>query len=287
MPPVSNAPAAVRSSAHLPSPHLTRTTRAALIALPLLMAVALCLYGPIEQWASYHHFADVHTLWGMPNAANVLSNLPFLAIGCWGLIALRQQSARQILSGHKNRPSHDAWCLFALAIACTWLGSSDYHWAPSNATLLWDRLPIAWACSSLSMALLAERVHRRFGSVSSLFAAMALATLSVLWWWWTLAPQGSLPGGDLRPYLFVQFLPMLLIPMVFLLRLQALHPQALSTRAAWWALGLYAGAKLLEIGDHAVLEALHVLGGHPMKHLLAAVGASVLLAAATQPVPAQ
>jgi hypothetical protein len=45
-------------------------------------------------------------------------------------------------------------------------------------------------------------------------------------------------------------------------------------------LGLYAVAKLLEVGDHATLEMLHVMGGHPLKHLFAAAGAAVLLRAA-------
>ncbi len=262
-------------------PH--KTGRHNLIYLgPMLMALALWLHGPIEQWASYHHFADVHALWGVPNAANVLSNLPFLLIGCWGLAALWQLHADRLLNSTPASPSFYAWVLFALAIACTCFGSAWYHWSPNNATLLWDRLPIVWACASLSMALLAERLHPRFGNAWFLLAAMVVATLSVVWWWWTLAPQGSLPGGDLRPYLFVQFLPMLLIPLVFWMNLPAQHPHAIPASAAWWALGLYAVAKLLEVGDHAVLETLHLLGGHPLKHLLAAAGAAVLMRAAVK-----
>jgi hypothetical protein len=244
------------------------------------MALALWLHGPIEQWASYHHFADVHTLWGIPNATNVLSNLPFLLIGVWGLTALRQLHANRLRHHTTASPSFFAWVLFALAIACTCVGSAWYHWSPNNATLLWDRLPIAWACASLSMALLAERVHPRFGSARFLFVAMVLATLSVVWWWWTLAPQGNLAGGDLRAYLFVQFLPMLLIPLVFWMKLPAQHPDAIPASAAWWALALYAVAKLLEVADHAVLETLQLLGGHPLKHLFAAAGAAVLIRAA-------
>jgi hypothetical protein len=249
---------------------------------PLLMALALWQHGPVEQWASYHQFADVNALWGMPNAANVLSNLPFLWIGIWGLSKLWQQRTRHAPNHPKISPSFHAWSLFALAIACTCIGSACYHWSPTNATLLWDRLPIAWACASLSVALLAERAHPRFGSAPFLFSAMAVATLSVFWWWWTLAPQGNLAGGDLRPYLFVQFLPMLLIPLVFWMKLPAQHSHAIPASAAWWALGLYALAKLLEIGDHAVLEALHLLGGHPLKHLFAAAGAAVLMRAAVE-----
>ena len=264
-----------------PNTRLTFGQRALLCGAPLLMALALSLHGPIQQWASYHHFADVHPLWGMPNAANVLSNLPFLLIGVWGLVALWGQR-----HAHNNTasPSFHAWCVFAFSIVCTCMGSAYYHWAPDNATLLWDRLPIAWACASLSMALLAERVNPRFGRPWLLFAAMTIATLSVFYWWWTLAPQGSLPGGDLRPYLFVQFLPMLLVPLVFGLKLAAQHARAIPASAAWSALGFYAMAKLLEVGDHAVLEALHFIGGHPLKHLFAAAGAAMLMHAAVRPV---
>jgi hypothetical protein len=255
---------------------LTARQRALLLGAPLLMALALWVHGPIEQWASYHHFADVHALWGMPNAANVLSNLPFLVIGVWGWVALWRQGRVH----PTPRPSFHAWSVFAFSIACTCWGSAYYHWAPDNASLLWDRLPIAWACASLSAALLAERVDARFGRAWPLFAALAIATLSVFYWWWTLSPQGPLPGGDLRPYLFVQFLPMLLVPLVFGLKLAALHPLAIPARAAWWALGLYAIAKLVEVGDQAVLEHLHMVGGHPLKHLFAAAGAAILMRAA-------
>jgi hypothetical protein len=112
----------------MPSPSTATTTRehashhtlnrlTVLGAAPLLMALALWLHGPIEQWASYHHFADVHALWGMPNAANVLSNLPFLWLGIWGWAALRQPHAHRMLNDPPPSPSFWAWRLFALAIA--------------------------------------------------------------------------------------------------------------------------------------------------------------------------
>ena len=39
------------------------------------LGIALWLHGPIAQWADYHAFADQRTWLGVPNAANVLSNL--------------------------------------------------------------------------------------------------------------------------------------------------------------------------------------------------------------------
>jgi hypothetical protein len=79
--------------------------------------------------------------------------------------------------------------------------------------------------------------------------------------------------GDLRAYLFVQFLPVLLIPVVC-----AVYRGGLLTASDWsGAIGLYLVAKLLEIGDARVFEALGGLSGHTLKHLVAA-GAAMWLA---------
>ena len=102
---------------------------------PLLWA-----HGPIAQWADYHAFADERAWLGLPNAANVLSNLPFLAVGVWALWQLRRAPTAS--------PSLLAWRAFALALVLTAIGSTIYHWAPSNASLVGDRLPIAWACAA-------------------------------------------------------------------------------------------------------------------------------------------
>ena len=145
-----------------------------------------------------------------------------------------------------------------------------YHWAPGNAALVFDRLPIAWACATLVCALLAERVHPRCPSWPALLAALALATVSVLVWWFT-EQRGS---GDLRAYLFVQFLPMLIVPATLLLRLQPDRATPLTSAGAWWVvLALYASAKRLELADHAVFASLAVASGHTLKHLLAATAA--------------
>ena len=47
-------------------------------------------------------------------------------------------------------------------------------------------------------------------------------------------------------------------------------------------LGLYAAAKLMELADQAVLDALGVTSGHTLKHLLAAAAALWLLRAAAR-----
>ena len=53
---------------------------------------ALLLLPPIPQDQSYHQFADQRTLFGIPNFWNVVSNLPFIAVGAVGLAAVSSRS---------------------------------------------------------------------------------------------------------------------------------------------------------------------------------------------------
>jgi hypothetical protein len=239
-----------------------------LIAVAALLALALGLHGPIPQWADYHAFADARAWLGLPNAANVLSNLPFALIGLWGWRA----------HSRSTHPDARAWRGFSLAMIGTAFGSALYHWAPGNGALVFDRLPIAWACALLTCALLAQRVDMRWADARTLAGAVLVASASVAWWW-----LGERHGaGDLRPYLFVQFLPMLLVPAAIWLRLPARTAAALRDSDWWAVLGLYAAAKLMELADQEVLDALMLTSGHALKHLLAAAAALWLLRAAAR-----
>ena len=245
-----------------------RLPRALWLALAALsLGAALWAHGPIGQWPGYHAFADDRAWLGLPNAANVLSNLPFLLVGAWALRRLRRAAAAS--------PSASAWRAFALALVLTAIGSSVYHWAPSNAALVGDRLPIAWACAALVCAFLGERVGTHWSGLRTIVPALAIATLAVAFWW--LTEQAG--AGDLRLYLFVQFLPMLLVPLGLALGLAATTPAAAPARAWWTVLACYAAAKLLELADQGVLAWLGGLSGHTLKHLVAAAGAAWLLRA--------
>jgi len=242
-----------------------RSSLHALAFVALLLAAGLAAHGPVAQWVSYHAFADARGWLGLPNAENVLSNLPFALIGAWAWRALQRA------------PGLAAWRLFSAALVATALGSAAYHWAPGNGLLVADRLPIAWACAALLCAFLAERVDARCASLPALCAAAAASSASVAWWWFT--EQHGV--GDLRPYLFVQFLPMLLVPIALWLKLPARGRVGLPD-ATWWAvLGLYGAAKLMELADQSVFDATGFVSGHTLKHLLAAAAAMCLLRAAT------
>jgi hypothetical protein len=87
--------------------------------------------------------------------------------------------------------------------------------------------------------------------------------LSVLWWYW---------AGDLRYYLLIQGAPLVLIPV---LQWQARAPMAQRT-AFFIAIVLYVWAKLFEVADHAVFDAMEVMSGHTIKHVLATLAAFIL-----------
>lgn len=260
-----NSPATSRTAPTTPPGSLPNPLiLLALPALAVLLAATLLLHGPIAQWASYHDFADQRAWMGLPNAADVLSNLPFALVGAGWLLATRTL---------RRTPATSAWRVFALALIATAVGSACYHWSPHNASLALDRLPIAWACAALTCAFLAERVDARWARPDTLAGALLLASLSVALWWWSEVIGRS----DLRAYLFVQFLPMLLVPAALLMRLPRRFDGAATDRAWWGVLAGYGIAKALEVADHAVLEHLVLLSGHTLKHVVAAGAAGWLL----------
>lgn len=244
-------------------PDACRRRIALLAAVALAAAVGLVLHGPIAQWPDYHAFADARPWLAVPNAANVLGNAPFAVVGWW---------AWRALGAAPEGPSRAAWRTVAVAVFATAFGSAWYHWNPTDASLVVDRVPIAWACAAIACALLAERVDARWGAWPVVLGGVGLATASVLWW---------VATGDLRPYVFVQFAPLLLVATALLARLAPIDPARALGDGAWWAgLGLYAVAKACEAGDHAIHDVLAPVSGHALKHLVAAAAGAVLLRAA-------
>ncbi|HNG60439.1 MAG TPA: hypothetical protein PKZ52_11485, partial [Cellvibrionaceae bacterium] len=78
--------------------------------------------------------------------------------------------------------------------------------------------------------------------------------------------------GDLQAYLLVQFLPMLIIPLILLL-----FPVNHSRPSAYWLLLVcYLLAKVCEHFDTVIYELGLGLSGHTLKHLIAAAGIFLL-----------
>ncbi|WP_460528444.1 hypothetical protein [Chitinimonas naiadis] len=201
-------------------------------------------------------FADSRRWHGIPNAADVLSNLGFVLVGCLGLWRLAKMPA---WLGKKG------YYLFFAAVLLTGAGSGYYHWSPDNIRLVWDRLPIALACAGL---LAANWQGASGASRGNLGLWSALAVASVGYWYGT----DLIGAGDLRPYLWLQLLPLLLIPT--LQYTYGANPQSRQVYAV--AILFYILAKGGELADHTVFEYLHGLSGHTLKHVLATLVALVL-----------
>lgn len=215
-------------------------------------ALATLLLPPIPQWPSYHAFCDDRPWSGIPNAANVLTNLPFVLIGAWGLLSRRTATERW---------ERTAWTILAGAVFAVGFGSAYYHWAPADDRLFWDRLPMTLIFTSLLAITIGERTGRRL-----LFPLLAAGVGSLLYWRWV---------GDTRLYGLLQGLAILLIPLMLAL----LPPRYTRSGDVWGAFGLYAAAKLAEHFDGPIHAATGGwVGGHPIKHLLAAGAIGLLLA---------
>ena len=228
----------------------------------LISIGAACWYGPVAQLPHYHDFADQAAHFGVPHFFDVLSNLGFALLALWGWFRLFPHR-------HENslRFAWAAYQLFLAGLFLTALGSSYYHLAPDNARLAWDRLPISLACAGLLAGVWSD-VHAR----PSRYLALSLALLTVLGVaWWRLTDLAG--HGDLRLYLALQVLPLILIPLW-----QSIYA---SPRADRWAFGvallLYVAAKLAEQGDYEIAAALGGVSGHTLKHLLATAAAALII----------
>lgn len=242
-----------------------RLAARAVVGLTVVAIAALLVHGPVPQDEGYHAFADRRAWLGVPNALDVLSNAPFLAVGLAGLRVARRGAER------RPRWATTAATLFAVGVAATAVGSALYHLAPRDATLVLDRLPMGLAFGAFFALLLGDRLGPRAGR-AILGPAVVLGPASVLLWW---ASRSWTPGGDLRLYGVAQFLPA--VSGVLLLAL--VPPTDRAARAALWA-GLlgYAAAKALEAADEALWRASGgLLAGHALKHVAAAVAAGFLV----------
>jgi hypothetical protein len=244
-------------------PH-ARALRVLVFAIVTAAAVVAPLAAPrIGQDPAYHLFADRRALLGIPNAANGLSNLAFLAAGLLGLRVIGARHA-ELLDARERAP----WVALFAGVVLTAAGSAVYHLSPTNASLAVDRLAMTVGFMGLFSAMITERLDVRVGA-GLLLPLLVIGAATVLWWYGTEL-RGS---GDLRPYLAVQAYPLVAIPLLLVLG------RARYTGSSWLlvALALYAAAKLAEARDAAIFTATAgVVSGHTLKHLLAALGIGVL-----------
>ena len=222
------------------------------------VALLMARLPAMPQLVSYHHFADQRRWLGIPNFWNVVSNLPFAVIGIWGLIfTLRRSAALNTFLDDRER-----WAYYGVfaGLLLTAFGSAYYHWAPSNATLVWDRLPMTVVFASLVSAVIAEGISVDAG-LKLLPVLIAFSAGSVLQWY-----RDELHGhGDLRWYAAIQVYSALLLLIALLL------PARYTRKADFGVVfGFYLLAKILEATDRTIYAHTHVISGHTLKHLTAA-----------------
>jgi len=239
-----------------------RTRVIMLVAITVAAGIAVALLPRMAQPQDYHNFADQRTFLAVPNFLNVISNAPFLIAGVWGLmvvLGLRESASRPFIMPVERWP----YVILSVGVALTCFGSAYYHLAPSNARLVWDRLPMTLGFMSLLSAIVMERVNLHAGLVA-LGPLMLLGLASVVQWY-VSEMRGA---GDLRLYLMVQFYTLVLILLILWL-----FP-ARYTRGADMvvAMGFYVLAKICELLDRQIFQLGHIISGHTLKHLAAALG---------------
>ncbi|CAH2066718.1 unnamed protein product [Thlaspi arvense] len=242
----------------------------------VIFLVLMIVTPTIPQSQAYHDFADQRSFLGIPNALNVISNFPFLIIGLVGLVLCfypddyfrfrrviidfciylsetnksKLKLVKSVLRGEKL-----GWTCFFVGVAAVSFGSSYYHLHPDDARLVWDRLPMTIAFTSIMAIFVIERIDEHKGTYSIVPLLLA-GLVSILFF------------DDLRPYALVQFVPCIVIPLMAIL----LPPMYTHSTYWLWAAGFYLLAKVEEAADKPIYSFTHhILSGHSIKHLCAAM----------------
>jgi len=252
---------------------LTPRERALLLFFAVLLLLAVVGPALSPPGMAVTPFADERDWFGFPHAMDVLSNLPFAALGVWGLRWLhwhdRTHEHVQDAVPHyaMTQPPVNlldcAWMFFA-GLILTAAGSAFYHLQPDALRLAADRAGMAVAFAGLIGCAVCERVSARAGWPAAWFV-LGTGLLAVV------VCQET---GNVLPWALIQFGGMVL---VLVLALARPAKGAIGLRLGW-VIFFYALAKLFELGDHAIYEATHhLLAGHSLKHLTAALAALPVL----------
>jgi len=232
------------------------TKWAIIICIALAAVIVVAALHPIPQPLEYHNFADKRALLGVPNAGDVLSNLPFVIAGILGLFFT--------LKPDPSFTPGQRWSYIALfaGLLLTGFGSGYYHLAPDNQRLIWDRLPMTIAMAGFIGALLVDRFEPKVIAVVP--ALLALGMASVIQW--GISEQHG--HGDLRWYGLYQGMVMIFAAELLLMfrsrerNFQVFALAALANLAA----------KIFELLDVPIYHLGGIVSGHTLKHLSASLG---------------
>jgi len=244
-----------------------RNATLALIVLTALVALLAFFFSRTPQPLTYHSFADQRSWLGIPNFGDVASNLAFAIFGAWGLVYLLSLPQQEIRVRFRDPRERWLWIVIFFGMILTAIGSSYYHLAPDNARLVWDRLPMTIVFMSLVAAMIAERIS--ISLAMRLWPLLLLLGAASVWQWHLSEVHGA---GDLRFYAAVQAYAVLV--MLVLLFFPTLYTRS---SAYMVVVGFYVLAKMLETFDREIFAVGHVLSGHTLKHIAAAVAGYWLL----------
>jgi hypothetical protein len=237
----------------------TKTANIILCTIIFLSIAIMFFIAPIPQDPHYHQFSDQRIICNINHFWNVMSNLPFLLVGIYGLWRFKKINIEHMAS---------AYFCFCIGVILVCFGSGYYHFNPNNYTLVWDRLPMTIAFMALFSLLLHERVLSN-PKTYTLVPLLIVGAASVFYWDWT----ESLGCGDLRFYALVQFLPIVLIPLIL-----RLYPKRyFSSGYLLWTFVFYFLAKILEHFDAIIYQALGQMSGHSLKHVSAAIAVLLII----------
>ncbi len=229
-----------------------------LLAIIVVAITIVFSLDPIAQEPAYHNFADQRRILNIANFYNVLSSLPFVIVGIMGM--------RLVVLDQVTGGLAELWAVyltFFVGVFLTGFGSAYYHLQPDNQTLLWDRLPMTVAFMALLCAIIGEYISTQLAR--KLFVPLLILGMASVVYWQVTELNGH---GDLRAYVLVQFLPVLLILLILCMFASRLN----GNKYIWGLIGAYAASKLLELLDNPLYSAFGLLSGHSLKHLVAAFG---------------
>lgn len=230
-----------------------------IISIVLVSVLITFFIEPIPQDQSYHGFADKRIILAIPNFWNVISNLPLIAVGGIGIFYC-------IYGGLQGglQELRVSYILFFCGVFLAGFGSSYYHYDPSNQTLVWDRLPMTLMFMAFFSAIISEFISVRWGRL--LLWPLIIIGFSSIGYWYITELSGK---GDLRAYALIQFLPIILTPLIMLLFRGSFN----SNKMLWLVVFTYILAKLAEVLDRQIYELPGMLSGHTLKHFIAALAA--------------
>jgi hypothetical protein len=230
-----------------------------LLAMMLAIAAGLMAGGPIVITPHDHSLAASRAWRGIPHVARLLACVPLAAVAAWGWRVTRQKAWPDAL--------RTAWLGFFGTGFATAVAAALYHLNPSDAGFALIHVCIAAATTTLTLAFMAERIDALFGRSEAVVGACSVAGCAGLWW---LA--GHWVGGpaDLRALVFLECMPLLLVPA------GALGLPGEHTRSADWLimLALHALARSAALADELFEPLRRGIGGHALALCLMAAMAA-------------